>query len=110
MTARGYTSLTNVQTMLGSPTLTVAQQAEVTNILPDVEDFIDQWTQQTWAQPAITGEQYDLLRDWVYLRVTPVASIQSVLVRTRAIADPGVTLTANVDYELQDAKRGLVVF
>ncbi len=110
MAARGYSSLANVTSFLGQASLSTQQQNEVNNILPSVEDYIDLYTRRTWGQPAITNEQYDLLKDWLYLRVVPVASIQSVLVRTRAIADPGVTLTAGTDYEMQDAQRGLVVF
>lgn len=109
--AKGYTTMAAVQAYLGI-TLTPAQSAQATALMGQAEAFVDSYTRRSWSPSTVTltGEQYDLLRDWVYLRSTPVVAIQSVTVRTRQIGDAGQTLTAGTDYELQNAATGFVVF
>lgn len=112
MANKGYTSQDLVAAYLGS-TFTPSQITQCVQIIGQVEAYIDRVTRRNggWLQTAITSEQYDLNNIGIrlFLRSRPVASVQSILVRTYQVGDPGQTLVAGTDYEFIDPVRGLVI-
>ena len=117
--ARGYTTPLDVAAYLGT-TFNRDQAVMVNTRIGQAEDFIDQIVRRGdsqsgtggWLNGPITNEQYDLTNVGarIYLRDVPVASVQSVTIRSHQVGDVGTILVAGTDYELQDPLAGLIVF
>lgn len=112
---KGYTTPSQVAAYLGV-TFTTAQTTQATALEAAVEAFIDRVTNRgreangSWSVPPIIGEQYWLTSSTLYLKSHPVSTVDLVQKRTTAVGDTLVTLTAGVDYELQDPLLGRVEF
>jgi hypothetical protein len=126
----GYTTVDRVEHSLNPLTFTDAQRAECSLLIPVAEQWIDDKTGRVWGTvSAVAAESYvvraapwtegsspvDVVYDlsWyppatLQLRTRPVASIQSVSVRTSAIGSTLQALTAGTQYELLDAEQGLL--
>ena len=112
MANKGYTTTDLIGQYMGI-TLTSSQITVATTIIGEVESYIDRRVRRDggWLQPPIIAEQYDLNNTGIriFLRARPVATVESIVVRTYQVGDTGQTLLAGTDYELVDPKRGLVI-
>lgn len=103
-----YTDATKLATYLGRA-LTAAETAQAAAVLAAVDVTIDRETGRSWAGAAVSSEWHTVEGTVVYLRSTPVNSITSVKIRSSVPGDTPTTLTANVQYELIDARRGVLL-
>jgi hypothetical protein len=108
--AKGYSSADQVAAYLGQ-TLTPAQQTQAVIWLDAAEAVVDGIAHTSWLTGAVVAEQYSLNNRGtrLYLRQTPVTSVQGITVRSFLVGDTGQVLTAGVDYELLDPTAGLVL-
>jgi hypothetical protein len=108
--AKGYSSADQVGAYLGQ-TLTPAQQTQAVIWLDAAEAVVDGIAHTSWLTGAVVAEQYSLNNRGtrLYLRQTPVTSLQGITVRSYLVGDTGQVLTAGVDYELIDPTAGLVL-
>lgn len=109
---RGYCTVEQVVRHLGKA-LSGDQELLAIDLIATAESYIDLLTRQGgWLLDPLVDERYELrnVANAISLRSAPVAAVQRVLVRTHQVGDPGQVLTAGTDYELQDARAGLLVF
>jgi hypothetical protein len=107
MSEHAYCTVNQVASFLGR-TLTAGEQVEATRLITAATAEIDGETNRAWLQGAITNEAIYFPYPAVWLRYTPVASVEAVRARTGLEADE-VVLTVNVDYEVRDLAAGLIV-
>jgi hypothetical protein len=107
MSEHAYCTVAQVASFLGR-VLTAAEQVEATRLIAAATAEIDGETNRAWLQGAITNEPIYFPYSAVWLRYTPVASVEAVRARTGLEVDEEL-LTVNVDYEVRDLAAGLIV-
>ena len=109
MPARGYTTVDTVASVAGL-TLTGAQISLVDQVLIEAaEAWIEERTGRTWLTGIITSEPHYGAGPNLYLRTTPVTSIQAVTARYSLSDTPDTALVAGTTYEARDLARGWLV-
>jgi hypothetical protein len=105
MTARYYTTVDKVQQLAGV-TLTASQINLVDQVLIEAaEHWVEERRGQVWQTAAITDEAYfNLPGPNLYLKTTPIVSVQAVKARAN-LGDTETTLPT-ADYEVRDLTRG----
>lgn len=106
MTAKGYTTVATVSALLGV-TLTTDQEVQCAQLLEGVENTIDRVTSRAWLTGAITDELHRPDGRYLYLKNSPVTSIQAITGHTLG-STTVKTMTANRDYYAVDLTRGLL--
>jgi hypothetical protein len=99
-----YSSTQQVADYLGTD-LTGLQSIEADRLLLAAESWIDGRTGRTWGVTASTTETQTIAGQALYLRITPVASVTSVSIRSTYVN----AAWSAVSYELLDAAQGLVL-
>lgn len=101
MAPRGYTTSEDVAAYMGR-TFTYVQAQVCDGLIEAAEQFIDAETGRRWMV-SITDEVYHRPGQDVFLRSTPVVSVQAVkLWESQALT----TLVSLTDYEVRDLKTG----
>lgn len=109
MTAKGYCTFNDVGDFLGV-TLTAGQASYATRLIETVEGLVDGVTGRGWLVGAQTDETFrpaDWPNDLIYLRYTPVTTIEAVNGRT-ALGEADTALVVDTDYEVMDLAGGVL--
>jgi hypothetical protein len=106
MAERGYTTPDQIADELGQD-LTLAQIQQCHALIEQAEDWIDWYKGQTYStSTAITDERHRIEGPTLYLRNTPLASVQRIRQTYGAVGETPVTLTADTDYEVISLTTG----
>lgn len=104
MAAKGYCTADEVADFLGV-TFTAAQQTYCESLIERAEVDVDEETGRGWLVGAQTDEPFYYPPFHIYLKYTPVTSIQAITGRT-GIGEAETVLTAEVDYEVRSLAEG----
>lgn len=107
MAAKGYCTADDVAAFLGL-TFTAGQETHCDNLIERAETDIDGQTGRGWLVGAQTDEIHFPMGRLVFVRYTPVASIDGITGRTN-LGEAEEALTADEDFELRDADSGLIL-
>lgn len=103
-----YTDIERIEARSGVD-LSAEQEAEATRLIPAAELFIDQYTGVHWPlATTVSAETQRVYSNRVRLSRPPIASVETVRLRSAAANDPGRVLDAS-EYELADALRGVLL-
>lgn len=110
MAAKGYTTKEKVAASLGL-TFSAAQNAQCDALIPDVEAWVDQQTQRAWLTGAVTDELHPVkychdLGAFVLVKNTPIASVESVKVRSASFSATDTSLVEGTGYVVRDVALG----
>ena len=106
MAVRGYTSPDRVADVLGTD-LTSAQNQYCLGLIAAAEDWIDEYTHQTWAATTpILAERHRLEGPRIYLRVVPLASVEAVWQAPWYVGSTPTLIEAPSGYQLVSATTG----
>ncbi len=109
MTIKGYSSVEEVQALVGM-SFDETQEDQVLRLIESAESFIDWATgRDNWGSSnPIVDEYYEMSGPRLYLKSSPVTSVESVSVGTNNLVGT-VALVATVNYDLVDKTNGLLI-
>jgi hypothetical protein len=106
--AKGYTDAAQVALYLGLA-LTDAQDAAAAALVDAAESWVDSYTGRAWLTGAVAGEVHTEPGVLVQLRQWPITSVEAVtVVRQRHWAAVATPLNAATDYQVREARRGVL--
>lgn len=106
MAAKGYCTAQDVADFLGK-TFTSAQTTHCNNLIERAEIDLDEETGRGWLVGAQIDEAHYPINSLIFVRYTPVATVQAVTGRSGPGGDE-ITLISGEDYELRNAEAGLI--
>ena len=101
-----YCTPADVATVLGV-TFTPEEEAQAEQLIAAAEDWIDEFTQQTWAASTpILAERHRIEGPRVYLRVVPLAHVDAVSWAPGYVGATPSVIAATSGYQLVNATTG----
>lgn len=106
MAAKGYCTYSDVSGFLGK-TFSAGQQTQCNALIERAEIFIDGETGRGWLVGAQTNEAFFWPPNHIFLRYTPITSIEAVTGRD-GLGESETTLVADTDYEVRSLENGQI--